>query len=262
MPFPASDRVIYTRNPLTEVVCQLRFPPILTIETELPARFQEAIRDRFPLLTEAQPALPQGFPANLAKLLPAGIRTQRVYEFSSEEPRWKLTLSKDWIALSCTRYEHWESFREMLRPALDALLRQYRPSFFTRIGLRYVNLIQRSVVGLKDVNWSDLIRGYIAPEMSTPIAGELVDTDHTLIVRLDDKGGKVRVYHGLAQHESGEQVYLIDNDFSTEQKTEVADATNKLDHFHQQSGNLFRWCIADRLHNAMEPNAVVPQQAR
>ena len=47
MAFPEVERVIYERNPLDEVICQLRFPAILKID-EPPIAFQEQIRTRYP----------------------------------------------------------------------------------------------------------------------------------------------------------------------------------------------------------------------
>jgi hypothetical protein len=41
--FPPSSRVVYRRAPLIEVVCQLRFPTLLSIESKPPADFQERI---------------------------------------------------------------------------------------------------------------------------------------------------------------------------------------------------------------------------
>jgi uncharacterized protein (TIGR04255 family) len=52
MPFPEIERIVYRNNPLTEVVCQLRFPPILSIESELPVKFQDAIREMYPSFQE------------------------------------------------------------------------------------------------------------------------------------------------------------------------------------------------------------------
>ena len=46
--FSQEPRQIYQRNPLAEVICQLRFPEILSIGANLPVDFQEAIRDEFP----------------------------------------------------------------------------------------------------------------------------------------------------------------------------------------------------------------------
>ncbi len=52
MPFPSANRVIFKRNPLKEVICQLRFPPILKIDSEIPANFQDLIRNEFPKYKE------------------------------------------------------------------------------------------------------------------------------------------------------------------------------------------------------------------
>jgi hypothetical protein len=40
MEFPEAERVIYSRNPLAEVACQLRFPRILALDERIPADFQ------------------------------------------------------------------------------------------------------------------------------------------------------------------------------------------------------------------------------
>src|SRR5579872_4798317 len=108
MKFPESDRVIYATNPLERVVCQLRFPPILRIETELPARFQEAIRDQYPIFNELSfPGIPQDMLSMMRSILPNASRT---YEFTSGNGAWKLTISKEAIALECGAgwYTTWE----------------------------------------------------------------------------------------------------------------------------------------------------------
>ena len=46
--FSQEPRCEYLCNQLGEVICQLRFPEILTIGTTVPDQFQEAIRDEFP----------------------------------------------------------------------------------------------------------------------------------------------------------------------------------------------------------------------
>ena len=49
--FSTEERCIYRKNQLNEVICQLRFPEILTIGVNVPAAFQEAIRDEYPQYT-------------------------------------------------------------------------------------------------------------------------------------------------------------------------------------------------------------------
>ncbi|HWS42079.1 MAG TPA: TIGR04255 family protein, partial [Pseudoflavonifractor sp.] len=48
MLFSHYDRYQYAVNPLVEVICQLRFPAILSIGAKEPAEFQEAVRREFP----------------------------------------------------------------------------------------------------------------------------------------------------------------------------------------------------------------------
>ena len=48
--FPSSEDVRLKNAPLAEVICQVRFPPVLRIGSEQPADFQERIRGRFPQL--------------------------------------------------------------------------------------------------------------------------------------------------------------------------------------------------------------------
>src|SRR5713226_162290 len=67
MPFPDSQRVIYDRNPLEEVVCQVKFPPILKIDSAAPAAFQDEIRGTYPLLQEV-PGILVDLPAEIMKM--------------------------------------------------------------------------------------------------------------------------------------------------------------------------------------------------
>jgi hypothetical protein len=48
MSFPDVQRVIYGKNPLVEVVFQVRFPRFLSIETEPPSEFQKLLMSDFP----------------------------------------------------------------------------------------------------------------------------------------------------------------------------------------------------------------------
>lgn len=48
MPFPQTERVQYKKSPLIEVISQLRFPPVLKIDSVSPANFQDEIRSDFP----------------------------------------------------------------------------------------------------------------------------------------------------------------------------------------------------------------------
>ncbi len=259
MAFPDAPRVIYEANPLEEVICQLRFPPILRIDTEPPAAFQERVRESYPFY-KSKPALklPAGLPAELVSLMdtnfPLGAG-QVAHEFGSRDERWVLSMTRDFLALTCRKYERWETFKERLRGPLDALLELYSPAFLTRIGLRYRDLIQRSVLGLEQTSWADLLQPWVAGALASPVVA--ADVEHSareLVIRLPDGRSRVRVHHGLAADDrTREQSYVIDADFFDDQQTEPPHAVQRLDFLNKQSRLFFRWCIQEQLHQAMRP---------
>jgi uncharacterized protein (TIGR04255 family) len=260
MPIPDSERVIYDKNPLESVICQVRFPPILKIEAEAPAAFQESIRKVFPLYSLVQPFAPGiELPAEIAKIVGTAFTGSRTHEFGVVDGDWKLTLSKESVALACSRYPQWEQFRPRFKEPLDALIREYAPAFFTRVGLRYRNVIRRSQLGLERVPWSELLLDEIAAEQKSQLADLVQESNHQILVKLP-QNGTVRILHGIGRDDNGESCYLIDNDFFYDQKSEVGDALTLLDYFHGISGKLFRWCIKERLHNAMVPQVLHHQQ--
>jgi uncharacterized protein (TIGR04255 family) len=262
MPFPDYERVIYQKNPLNQVICQLRYPPILRIDTELPAGFQERIRHAYPELKEHS-ARAQ-LPPEISRVLPAGIdnlfNTKSSYEFISEDGCWTVSLTRDFLALSTTKYRWWEEFKEHLSGPVDALLAEYAPlSFFTRIGLRYQNVIwPSSNLGLTNFKWSDLLAPYIAGPLTSPIDEVyVVGAVQTVLFDLKDNIGQVRMQHGLVKNEArGEAGYKIDNDFFSEERTEIQNAFATLDQFHRSAGRIFRWCITETLHTTMGPDPI------
>lgn len=258
MLFPEVDRVIYEKNPLVEVICQLKFPRILRIDAELPVAFQDEIRATFPIFRQSTTIDIRNLPQDLACL--AGLNTalgvgQPTYEFSSADGTWKATLTSQFLALVTTKYHRWEEFKERLRLPLEALVKIYNPPFFTRLGLRYQDVIKRSSLGLNQVSWCELLQERILGELATPDVEEAaIEVARNLLLQLGEDGHKVRIQHGFAKTEQDpEYCYLIDCDFFVELQTEPNYATRVLDRLNKESGRLFRWCIKPRLHDAMGP---------
>lgn len=259
MPFPESTRVIYKRNPLVEVICQVTFPPILKIEAAPPAEFQERVRKVFPIYAEVQPdAPPANVPPEFAKMakamFPMKFRPMG-HQFSTEDEICSMTLRRDALGLKTLDYKTWDLFRPHVESLLTNLIDVYKPAFFSRVGLRYINVIQRSSLGLKDQPWADLLKPHIAGELAAAELKDRVDIAQREIRVLLDKGKFVTIRHGLValEEDSAEPCFLIDSDFYTENRLEPTNAFATLDGFNGQSGHLFRWCIKDALHKAMEP---------
>lgn len=261
MAFPESPRVVYERNPLESVICQLRFPPILRIESEVPARFQERIRQEYPLFRERREEAIPSIPPEIAKVLGEDLPTvltaigavgNRRYELTSADESWRVTLARDFLALTSRRYRRWEDFRARLVQATDVLCQEYSPAFYVRVGLRYRDVIRKADLGVGESSWADLLELHIAGALSSRDVAAAVERAFAEIT-IQLIAGKVRIRHGLGQDSN---VYIIDADLFTQERTEVRDALSKLDDFNREAGRLFRWAIKDRLHEAMDPQRI------
>lgn len=263
MNLPEFERVIYEHNPLVEVVCQLRFPPILKISHQEPVEFQDMIRSKYPLFETSRAQLPSEI-SQVVQQLGLPLQSDTTYSFRSEDQKWSLSITKDFIALTTASYERYEQFKQRLEEALEIFESIYSPSFYTRIGLRYQDLIIRSKLGIKDKNWSELIAKHIASELHEPNLAPSIQTILKNLV-LKTESGQINLNHGLVsvkeqQGSNDEIAYLFDADFYTEKKIEGnKDVWDVLNQFNQSAGRLFRWSITDTLHDAMRPQPVEPE---
>jgi uncharacterized protein (TIGR04255 family) len=258
--FPPSPRVIYAKAPLRQVIAQLRFPSLLKIDSEPPAEFQERIRDLVPLLDRVQPMIDHLPPELASVVVGLAVPTPRPeFAFRTEDGTASISLSSEHIAFTTTKYTRWEEFSRYIKPALTALLEIYRPSFFQRIGLRYINTIERGALGIPNQNWSELLQPAILGELATPgFEAHATEAKRNIRVALpNDPGCAMFLQHGLAKKKgSNEVVYRLDFDFYRSDKTEVADAKPTLDKLNSMVGRAFRWCIRESLHERLEPTVL------
>jgi uncharacterized protein (TIGR04255 family) len=258
MPLPDISHIVYQKNLLDQVICQLRFPPILKIDVQVPFEFQDIIRQDYPLFSTTKEIPPDLSPEMAAQLPPGSIAMpasdKMNYSFFSEDEAWTVNLGSNFLALSTKSYPNWLPFRQHLELPLRSLMDIYHPVYFLRAGLRYVNVIRRSALGLDSQPWSELIQPQIAGILASPdLAVEAVQKNLTTNeVRLGSGQTLVRLVHGLASDRmTGEQVYLIDLDLFSENRIEIINTLTRLDEFNQQAWKLFNWCITDRLRTAM-----------
>ena len=257
MPFPETPKVQYQTNTLIEVICQVRFPPILKIDSSL-AEYQDLVRKEYPYfrVRSNNPPFDEIIRELPPKIVEALGSNNRVYDFASEDERWVVSLSREFIALKTLDYSGWGEFKARFSNPLKAFENKFEPSFYSRIGLRYKNVICRSQLGLDNIQWSELLSGNILNELAVLDENCFLNVAHKAEIRLDDKKSQVRIAHGFVTTDDKEICYLIDNDFFTEQKVTKNDAINTLNYFNERAGRLFHWCISARLHNALGPRQI------
>ena len=120
--FSHEPRCMYRYNQLAEVICQLRFPEILTIGTTVPDQFQEAIRDQFPQFSRRMETPAPKFTGNPGNLSLQKQEPTVNYQFSSADGVWRVNLTSKFISLACTKYTCWEDFAGSLDKPLAAFI--------------------------------------------------------------------------------------------------------------------------------------------
>ena len=258
MLFAQYERYQYARAPLAEVICQLRFPTILNIGAREPAAFQEAVRRDFPQYAARQEQLPPKMVrrGNTAALEPQKPVTN--YNFVSQDNRWKLNLTQNFIALSTVGYQRWEDFAARLDQPLAQFIQIYQPAYFERIGLRYVNAVSRRRLGLEERLWDDLIQGQYLGILGEPDVAETEVSKCSLEVDTPLVGGyrmKLRTGPGLigGGKTDKEVKFVLDGDFSTAGKLTADQVPGKLEQMHRYAVCFFQGAITRELHEAMGP---------
>lgn len=259
MLFSRRPRTHYQNAPVHEVICQLRFPTILSINSVEPADFQEAIRGEFPQYARRQePRPPQavGGPNPQAAQRPPVTN----YHFLSADGAWKLNLTEDFIALSTLRYPCWEEFARQLDQPLAAFIQLYKPAYFQRVGLRYVNLFSREKLGLENTPWSELL----APAYTGPLQEEdeasffhcgcdfMVKLDSSCVAKLHAGPGRLKANRPDAP-ENAEVRFILDMDLAMNGNTPCTLAAGALETLHGHANRIFEGALTDILREAMEP---------
>lgn len=258
--FANEPRCYYRQNMLGEVICQLRFPQILSIETNLPDQFQEAIRTAFPHYSCRKETPAPKLVGTPGKMHLEPQKPGNNYQFVSADGIWRVNLTSTFISLACNRYTSWEDFAKMLDLPLAAFIKIYRPAFFERVGLRYLNFISRAKLGLKNATFRDLIQpqylGILADEQIVEGSASRSTVDAELAIR---GGCRVKIHAGpglIKQNgqENKEVHFIFDQDLFMAGNVAVNLSAGALETLHSQAYSIFRGAITDTLHNAMEPS--------
>lgn len=250
-------RVLFKKCPLAEVILQVRFPTILSINTKEPADFQEIIRIDYPIYQpgiESQQELQ--IVANNDTFMPSIINKQqnKNYAFISADGKYKINLTSSFISLSTISYTRWEEFSERFVHILKAFTSIYKPPFFERIGLRYVDIISKKTLELEDKAWKDLIKDqWLGPLASIDDKKVATMNTNTEFI-LDDNITRVKVHTGLGNiNGSLEQAFVADTDFIYIDTIPLGSANEILTTLHDHSRFFVKEIITELLYYAMEP---------
>lgn len=221
----------YRRNFIRQVVCEFRFPTLLDLGTEKPpASLVKALRKDYPVLDTASEVR-----FSIGSSAPD---SRQAHVFRSVKGDWAVSLKDDAIALESKNYPGFDVFRERAKQVVEAAAGVIDSDFFTRIGIRYINVVDKG----------DPMAGWINPALVAPLSSKAfagVNEYSGKLQLLADDGGCL-LQHALAvttRKDGGIHLeYTIDID-CYRNETVVVEALDVVDKLHAQGFDIFDWAL-------------------
>lgn len=203
------EHKVFDRNPLSVVIAQLRFHPILKIPERI-ADFQEKVRPRFPVYLEQVSRS-----VELRDVAGVHVKDERQFVFQNPDDGSSLFLSTTALGLETRNHRDRKDFQRDIRLALEALQEVHGEFSGTRLGLRYVNTLARESIAAdlgRSVEWSDLVTEPFLRIPGDPGLGS--DTAFSGEISSDaSDGGRLTLRYGLVQPPgAGVPVFRLDLD--------------------------------------------------
>lgn len=231
---PRQEHKVFQRNPLVAVVVELRFYPILKIPAGV-ADFQEEVRRAFPAFQDLTRQL-----VNLSPVGPVELRNERLFNFHKSDQSTTLTISSSSLVVECRRHERREHYIADMKLGIDALRKTYGDIVPTRLGLRYVDLIDKDQIQAdlgRPTTWQALVSERF---ISVPTAlADLRDTLFACEVASSMASGGQTIRYGLVQDTDGRVKFRLDADRYVEGNVDPSRLVDLLESFADDLFSVF-----------------------
>lgn len=217
----------YSTNFIRQAVCELRFPTLFELEgPRPPAAFARAMRKEYPHQDVIQSV----------NLGPGQMSQSNSHTFKSKGRHWSVSLRSSAVVLETTRYTTFFDFRARLDSLLRAASEVIDSDFFTRVGLRYINVLpyMHSDAGY----WVN--EALVAP-MVEGVYGDVSEFSQR-IAGVTPVGGYL-MQHGALPNDVGLSTeYSLDYDLFSEEVS-LIDTLAIVDRLHELEFSLFMWSL-------------------
>jgi uncharacterized protein (TIGR04255 family) len=235
--------------PIVRVIAQVRFPPILSIkESSFVASFQEAIRDKFPVL---RPEQSHGFILGSHGFESA--EPSMIWRFMDIDGNWRVSLTPDFVSLETTSYLSRSDFLDRLEGILSAVDAHIKPQVIERLGLRYIDQLK----GEDLTQLSNLIRPEISGVLATEFDGNVLQSINESLFKIPEKNSQMLARWGRlppnvtidpsAIEAIAESSWILDTDiFNQESRMfNVELILQETRQFSERIYTFFRWAVTD-----------------
>ena len=236
---PHIESVTYQNNFITNAVCELRFPTLLGFDETALINVRKKLKRDYPLFEMGQSISVGG---------PDGLNKETHYYFYSKDRKWWVKFRSSAVTLETEDYKDFEDFSKRLEAVISASKDSIDTDFFTRVGLRYINLVP-----IKDNELS----GWIRPELISSILTGALGTLRAIKSEVQGfiADGFYSFRHGLRinEKETGDKSsYFLDFDYFDE-NVEVGNAVDLVKKYNEVNFSFFQWCLAEKAVKELGP---------
>lgn len=246
MSFPVVEHKKFRQVPIAKVICQLRFPPILSIESKQPAEFQEYIRDEFPNYRSQTNQEIIQIGNNAFPMVQPQIGFSVEHEFSSANGKTIISLAKTFISFTTSEYQGWDKLISIISKGIKALQSCYRPAFYTRIGLRYINQFNaRTVDG--NCDWNLLFKPMIIGYLGSDMGNYILAVTNVSEFNFKDNGARITFSKNGVQNNS---ICTLDGDYFSKNPqidSDTEKVTTLIKNLHTQAFYSFMFAITPEM---------------
>lgn len=250
---PAVADVALENPPLVKVLTQVRFPEVTSIvQPEFIGPFQEALRERYPVLRRVQEVGLLVTPQGPAPSPQGGV----IWRFTDRSGEWTVSLAPTFVALDTSRYSGHGAFIERLREVLTALGQLRAPLVFDRFGVRYINRLPADdIAALRELVRTEALGFAGSDELPREVT--VSHSIHETLFAIEGEG-QLQARWGVLPAEvsldatidpAPVRSWFLDvdvfkagpADYDVEQLVALADA------YHARAYRFFRWAVMDSL---------------
>ncbi len=244
---PEPEEVPLAHAPLVRVLAQVRFPPLLNLGSSgQVARFQELVRDAYPILTaESSSTLAVDQAGNIS------VGPTEAWRFVDLSESWRLSLTPNFVALESKAYTSRSEFLRRWEVVLSATHSVVDPRVATRLGIRYIDRV--------DATDRDSILKLVRPEVGGTWPSFANERVNAIVTDTWFKHEVIQMHARFGLLPSGSTIdpgalepvehpsWILDIDTFTDQRMEfnVERLREMTGNFAGRTYTFFRWAVTD-----------------
>jgi uncharacterized protein (TIGR04255 family) len=244
----------YKKKFLTNVIFRLDYNPILKIEEDSPAAFQEEIRkDSYSIYNKEIDKISIIIDSNKSEV-PLIEQSKIRHVFNDNDKTKKITLTNNFLSLEYKKYKHFKSeFLPDINKIISTFDKIYKPNNYISLGLRYINQIKLNKGNPFD--WEGLVHNSLIYEIYNFIDNKdkIIRAFKELIIKKDTH--KIVFHYGIYNPDYPNMIakkeFILDFDGRIDDEIHLCDIEKHLITINEDITALFEKSIGEKLKKIM-----------